>query len=307
MKQKKSPNPRYKSICLPFESEAGYLDSVSDSQKFHAFIEEMISLHPELFPKAITGGFKLHDKRASVKQGLILRRIKLKATGEVYLIRPSSLLPFMSGKTDEVEKALYLRQWGVPFEALAYCFGRDAMYYYRAWVSIGRNQIVGTSVKDAARLPQNLIADEKHTYLRAQKNYLASTVGSGCLLGASLCEEATTESLQKGYGVFVAECLEVKADYQAKTVCTDGWKATRECSTKLFPKVVLILCYLHSVLKIKNRCRDSLREKLLKFSWHVYHARTKVSVFATAEKVSGMVIKEYECKGTGCRLEVVFL
>ena len=34
----------------------------------------------------------------------------------------------MIARTDEVEKALYLRQWGVPFDALAYVFGRDAMF-----------------------------------------------------------------------------------------------------------------------------------------------------------------------------------
>jgi hypothetical protein len=75
--------------------------------------------HPELFPAVIKSGFTLHDSYRSVKQGLRLRRIKLKATGEVFLVRPSCVLPYLVAKRDAVEKALYLRQWGVSFAALA--------------------------------------------------------------------------------------------------------------------------------------------------------------------------------------------
>ena len=47
-----------------------------------------------------------------------LRHLELKATAEVFLVRPSFLLPYMVGRTEAVEKALYLRHWGVPFDAL---------------------------------------------------------------------------------------------------------------------------------------------------------------------------------------------
>jgi hypothetical protein len=36
-------------------------------------------------------------------------------------------MPYLIDKTEEVEKALYLRQFDVPFDALAYVFGRDPM------------------------------------------------------------------------------------------------------------------------------------------------------------------------------------
>jgi hypothetical protein len=54
-----------------------------------------------------------------------LRRIKVVTTDspfkkEVFMIRPSFVLPYMTGYTHEVEKALYLRQWAVPPYALAY-------------------------------------------------------------------------------------------------------------------------------------------------------------------------------------------
>lgn len=276
MKKEKKSNLRSKSICLPCESEVEYLNCVTDPPKFRQFVEAMIVSYPELFPSEIELGFNLHDKYESVKQGMPLRRIKLKATKEVYLIRPSSLLPYMSGKTEEIEKALYLRQWGVPFEALAYCFGRDAMYYYRAWTSLGRNQIVGTTVKSSEKLPKHLIADEKHTKICGEKNYLATTVGGGCLLGASLCEEASTESLEKGYGVYLAEARQVKADYEPETVCLDGWQATQEAWRNLCQQIVLIRCFLHSVLKMKRLARGKeLKQAICQRAWKVYQGTNK--------------------------------
>jgi len=58
-----------------------------------------------------------------------VRRIKLKTTQAVFTLRPSFILPYLRVRTAEVEKALYLRQWGVPFEALAYVCGRNVMFW----------------------------------------------------------------------------------------------------------------------------------------------------------------------------------
>ena len=276
MKTQKTSNLRYQSICLPCESEAEYNNCVDDPQKFRQFVEAMIADYPELFPSEIKAGFNLHDKYNSLKQGVQFRRIKLKATQAVYQVRPSSFLPYLGAKTAEIEKALYLRQWGVPFEALAYCFGRDAMYYYRAWLSLGRNQLVGTTVRVAQKLPKDLIADEKHTRVCAVKKYLATTVGGGCLLGASLCAEASTESLQAGYGVFLAEAREVAADYEPETVCLDGWPATREAWRKLSAKIVLIRCFLHMVLKIRAVTGGKeLKQEISRRAWKVYQGATR--------------------------------
>jgi hypothetical protein len=54
----------------------------------------------------------------------------------------------MVGKTDQIDKPMYLRQFGVPFEALAYVFGRNPMYWYRIYLSLGGASIVGTKIKD---------------------------------------------------------------------------------------------------------------------------------------------------------------
>ena len=47
----------------------------------------------------------------------------------------------------------------VPFDALAYVFGRDASYWYRVCQALGRCSIVGTTVRDPNTIPVNLIAD----------------------------------------------------------------------------------------------------------------------------------------------------
>ncbi len=57
-----------------------------------------------------------------------MRRIELVATGQMYPLRPEFAMPYMVGRTDEVEKGLYLRRYGVPFDALAYVFGRERIY-----------------------------------------------------------------------------------------------------------------------------------------------------------------------------------
>jgi hypothetical protein len=273
--QQEPSNRRDKSICLPCQSEADYVRRVGDPHQFRQWLEQMSALHPELFPAALRSGVTLHDSYCSVKQGLRLRRIKLKATGEVYLVRPSAVLPYLAAQTAEVEKALYLRQWGVPFAALAYVFGRDAMFYYRAGLHRGRSKIGGATVKQAADLPPHLLADEKHTWLNGQRHSVATTVGAGCLLGAAVVAEASTEALHAGYGEFLTEAHDLAPTYQPATVCTDGWKATREAWQLWVPTVTLLLCFLHSVLKIEERCRGVLRQQLRRMAWHVYQARNK--------------------------------
>jgi hypothetical protein len=126
---------------------------------------------------------------------VVVRRIKLKASAEVFPVRPSFVLPYCVARTDEVEKALFLRQRGVPFGALAYVFGRDAMFWYRAWLSFGRPHLVGTTVKSADKMPQDLVADEKITWLAGAEVVVPTTVGGGCVLGSSVAEQAPSDSL----------------------------------------------------------------------------------------------------------------
>jgi hypothetical protein len=74
----------------------------------------------------------------------------------------------MTGYTDDIEKALFLRKWAVPHWALAHVFGRDEQYWCRIEHSLGRNSVVGTTVKDPAKLPIDVLA------VTAQPNTLLS-------------------------------------------------------------------------------------------------------------------------------------
>jgi hypothetical protein len=201
-----------------------------------------------------------------------LRRVRLTATGESFSVRPSFLLPYGVGTTDDVQGPLFLRAFGVPFWALARVFGRDDMYWYRLEVSLGRNSIVGTTVR-RGEVPEHLLADEHHQTRHGVKNYLATTVGAGCCLGAELAPTANADDLATAYGVFKREAREVQPDYQPRTVSVDGWASTHQAWVILFPLVVLLRCFLHGWLNI--RCRGKLSEGFAELSgkvWEAYHA-----------------------------------
>ncbi len=276
--ESKQPTCTPKSICVTFCSESAYQEVVADQQKYRVYLEEEVSRYPELFPQGMKAGFTFHDMRASSKQpGLKLRRIKINESNEVYTVRPSFVMPYLIAKTDEIEKALYLRQWGVPFSALVYVFGRDAMFWYRAWLRLGRPNLVGSTVKQEETMPEHLVADEKITWLDGEEVSVPTTVGGGCILGITVAEQADGTALKQAYGEFASEAAAIFPAYQPASVCTDGWKATREAWRCLFPWITLVLCYLHSILKISERCTGALRHTVLDKAWHVYRATTKAS------------------------------
>jgi hypothetical protein len=273
--EKRPPSRGHKHICVPFASEAHYQECVADVTKYRQYLTTMYQQHPELFPQALDHGYTFHDRYQSRKQRCVLRRIKLTATQEVFTVRPSFLLPYCIARTEEVEKALFLRQWGVPFDALACGFGRDAMFWYRAWLSFGRPNLVGTTVKHAATMPPDLVADEKITWLAGAEVVVPTTVGGGCVLGISVTEQPDSDSLKDAYGEFVTEATAVFPAYRVRSVCTDGFQATRDAWRRLVPRLILVLCFLHSILKLTERCRGTLRCQVLDRAWFVYRAVTK--------------------------------
>jgi hypothetical protein len=225
------------------------------------YLESLRQQRLELFPPGFEQGFVFKGTYHSKKQDIDLRRIKV--SGQTYQIRPSFLMPYLVARTGEVEKALYLRQWAVPFDALAQVFGRDAMFWYRATMALGRPSIVGSAVKSKNRLPAHLVVDEKHTWLRGRKVYVPTTVAGGCLLGAAVVSSPSAEDLEAGYGEFAAEAQEVEPGYRPETACADGWGATWKAWAKLFPTMTMLLCYLHSAIKVRD-CRTS--DEALRFA-----------------------------------------
>jgi hypothetical protein len=168
---------------------------------------------------------------------------------------------------------LFLRSFGVPFWALAHVFGKNAMYWYRLEVSLGRNSIVGTTVRQVD-IPEHLLADEHHQTLDGEKVYIATTVAGGCCVGAALSLSADEVGLTEAYGAFKQEASNAEPDYRPKTVNADGWAATRAAWQVLFPLIVVLRCYLHGWLNIRDRGKHlkevfwALSEKV----WHAYHA-----------------------------------
>jgi hypothetical protein len=261
---------------LPISIDA-YRDLVADPRRFRSWLDQTFRNHPELFPKAFAEGYRLKDDRSSAKTGLRLRRVRLKATGESFSIRPSFVLPYMTGLTDDVQGPLFLRAFGVPFWALARVFGRDPMYWYRLEVALGRNSVVGTTLRTAP-LPEHLLADEHHQPRDGVKNYVATTVGAGCCLGAALAPTAGAEDLQAAYEVFQREAENIQPGYQPQTVSVDGWAATRQAWLALFPLAVLLRCFLHGWLNIRSRGKLSAAfTALSERVWDAYHALNRRS------------------------------
>ncbi len=264
-----------RTICLPFSQEV-YSACVKNSEDFRIYIDRQIEKFPELFPAEINQGYLMKDIYHSKKQPEPTRRIEI--SGIAYTIRPSFLMPYNTGVVEEIEKPLFLRKFNVPFWALSYVFGKYPMYWYRLEQSLGRNSIVGTTVRDPNDIPEHLAADEKHTRILGDKVYVATTVGNQCILGAAAAKDAGEQSLQDAYQVFKDEAQCVKPSYTPATVNMDGWKATRNAWKFLFTSVVIICCFLHIFIKIRDRAKkkykDLFDEAATKL-WDCYEAETK--------------------------------
>jgi hypothetical protein len=264
-----------KHICLPCASDVQYREYVDDPAPYRQYLAEMLSQYPALCPQALDQGFPLHDGYVSSKQELIRRRITWSTTGAVFTLRPSFVMPYLMARTGEVAKALSLRQWGVPCDALAYVFGRDAMFWYRAWLAFGRPSLVGTTVQDPPKVPRELGADEKLTQGATHQVYVPTTVGGGCFLGVSVVEAAEKGTLERGYGELAQEAQALDPTYPARSGCPDGGAATRQAWPRLFPTITVVLCFLHSILKMQKHCAGQWRHQVLDKAWQVYQAATK--------------------------------
>lgn len=261
-------------IVLPIDRDQ-YPRVVQDAGAFRQWVACSQAHYPELFPEEIADGYSLHDIRPSQKLPAVrIRRIRLHRSGAVYRVVPSFVLPYMTGYTDEVEKALYLRRFGVPFWGLTYVFGRNDMYWYRLVEHLGRFDVVGTTVKATDKLPEHLLADEKFTSLNGQEVYVATTVGSDVVLGASLALTAQIEPLEQAYGDFKREALRLNPDYAPKTLNLDGWKQSKAAWLRLFPALIIIRCFLHAFMRIRERCKHSPGyPQVQSLIWHIYHAQ----------------------------------
>ena len=228
---------------------------------------------PGAVPAGFDRGYRLHGfGRPSRKlPGLKLRKV-VTDDGASYWLRPSFVAGYMTGTVDELAYPLLLAAHGVPPWLLTIGFGHSEMYWYRVVERLGRSSLVGATVRDPARLPEHLAADEHHADWAGQKGYVATTVGGGCLLGVALTAAADDVHLREAYGVFAAEARDVDPGYAPETVNIDGWAATRNAFRALFPSIAVVLCFLHGFLKVRDRCRKA--RELHRRVWDVYRAAT---------------------------------
>lgn len=265
-------------IIIPMDYEA-YQIQMSDHKQANLCIATQMEAYPELFPSAMNQGYKLNGWTAVSKKmpEIRLRRIRLlppdgQSEQIAYTIAPCDILPYMTGMVSDVEKAIYLKKFGVPDSALTYVFGHNDSYWYRLTTAFGRYNIVGSTVKGTTQIPTDLLADEKHAKAHGQKWYIATTAAKDCILGASVTTSADTKGLTQAYGVFKTDAQEVEPEYQPETVNHDGWAATHKAWQQLFPGIVTILCFLHAFIKIRSRCKrlGDHYEQIKQQVWGIY-------------------------------------
>jgi hypothetical protein len=259
-------------------SEKKYPEFIKDSKFAHEIIISALNSSPELFPeKTLEQGYSLKGlDRISKKMNIRLRRIKIGDT--IFRIRPSFLLPYMTGKTEEIKGPLFLIRFGVPFWAIALVFGRNSMYWYRMFIRLSFFNLISTTVYDKTKMPLHILADEFHIRIRKVKSYVATVVGGNCFLGAEASWQANEEKLKEAYGVFKKEACSLVADYQPLTINTDGWAATQNALKSLFVNTIIIECFLHAVIKIRDRATKKLQEYYADVAdkvWSIYESESK--------------------------------
>lgn len=259
-------------ICIPMTQK--HYDAIWDEPAaVRNYLDSLIEQHPEIFPPSVSEGYQLHGKLPESKKlpGIQLRQLRTK--NAVYTVRPSFVFSYMTGTVDELEKPLLLLAVRTPIWVVTAVCGRNDMFWERLLERMGRNSLVGTTVRVAEQMPEHLAADEHHLKWRGAKGFLAMIAAKGCILAAALTKSADDKHLSEAYGVFDSEARDVSPNWQPKSINTDGWKATRKSLQGLFPQVLLVLCFLHGFLKIRDRCRKhyDLHERV----WEVYHAETE--------------------------------
>lgn len=289
------PRRGYRTIRLPL-SEADYPRFVNDIVFAKKKIDQLFHEYPELFPATCAEGYVFNGQTPpSSKLGYRFRRIQLKVDGVSFTLVPAFIMPYMTARSDDIEKPLFLRRFNVPYWGITYVFGRNDMFWYRLEQSLGRFNIVGTTVKDPKLMPQDLLADEKHTRRGGEKQFIAMTVAEECILGSAMTESASEASLTEAYGVFAHEAKSVKPDYAPDTVNTDGWAATQNAWKHCFPGITVILCFLHAFIKIRDRATKVLADSFHEAAdlvWDAYEATNKASFSQRLRRLQEWAVKQ---------------
>jgi hypothetical protein len=138
-----------KTIRLPLPEGIDYDTWIEDGPGYRRYLDEQISKYPELFPAEIVNGYWLDGFVVSKRQQIKTRRILVKVTRDAYQIHPDTVMPYMIGRTEEVEKGLYLRRYGLPYEAISHVLGHPPMYLCSAVAATARMDCCYQHVREA--------------------------------------------------------------------------------------------------------------------------------------------------------------
>jgi len=241
----------------------------------------MINEYPDLFPAEIKNGYQLYGKiSASVKQNIEVRRINITSMKKgIFQIYPAFVMPYMTERTDEAWKILLLSMYRVPEWVLAKVFDKDEKHIQRLQSHLGNCSLVGSTVRGKTKVPEHLIADEKHSRLNGNKAYIATISAKDCFLCSGLASKADETELTQAYEKFEEQAEDIETDYQAKTVNTDGWQATGNALKRVLGKSVKIIsCFLHALLSIKNVSTKKSEKIFLEVKekvWNIYKSKDK--------------------------------
>ncbi len=99
------------------------------------------------------------------------------------------------------------------------------------------------------------------------------------ILGASIANDAGDNALKEAYQVFKHEARCLKPSYAPDTVNIDGWNATRKAWTCLFTSIVIVYCFLHVFIKIRDRAKKKYKDIFIQATsklWDCFHAENKL-------------------------------
>ncbi len=137
------PKKGYRTIRFPL-AESEYDRFLSDRAYAKARLDELYEAFPEVFPEALPWGYALCGfTDPSIKQEIRCRRRRLCQGQAVFAIAPAFVMPSMTGRTQEVDQALFCMRFHVPCWAIAHVFGRDPMYWYRLEQGLGPKILSG--------------------------------------------------------------------------------------------------------------------------------------------------------------------
>jgi len=243
-----------------------------------------------VLPPEFDNDFSFKDFKHSKKMDISIRRIRVGLGRDAHFWRvvPCDVMPYMVGRTQEVEKALFLRKFNVPYWGLEVVFERSSNYFWRIERRMGMTSIAGslagrrqgdeTGGGGRCALPEDIACDEKHTKYLGEKAYIAVTAGGGCVLGAELVGGADKESLAQGYGVLRDEIATEAPGHQISSVNTDGYPATVAPVREVWDGALLITCILHLYIAMRDGCKRKYREQFEAVAdafWWCYEAETK--------------------------------